>query len=75
MKFGPELMRQAGVLAGFTEDAPRFTRTYLSPEHKQAGEYLIGLMRDAGMAAGFDVSFTIDLRSGDDATRRFDSSL
>jgi allantoate deiminase len=54
MKFGPELMRQADVLAGFTEDAPRITRTYLSPEHKQAGQYLIGLMRDAGMDAGFD---------------------
>ena len=54
MKFGPMLMRQADVLAGFTEDAPRITRTYLSPEHKQAGEYLIGLMRDAGMNAGFD---------------------
>ena len=54
MKFGPELIRQADVLAGFTEDAPRITRTYLSPEHKQAGEYLIGLMREAGMDAGFD---------------------
>ena len=54
MKFGPELMRQADVLASFTEDAPRVTRTYLSPQHKQAGDYLIGLMRDAGMEAGYD---------------------
>ena len=54
MKFGSKLMHQADVLASFTEDAPRITRTYLSPEHKQAGEYLIGLMRDAGMEAGFD---------------------
>ena len=54
MKFGPELMRQADVLAGFTEDAPRVTRTYLSAEHKQAGAYLIELMCDAGMQAGFD---------------------
>ncbi len=54
MKYGPALMRQAEVLAGFTEDAPRVTRTYLSREHKQAGDYLIGLMRDAGMQAGFD---------------------
>ena len=51
---GTEILRQADVLAQFTEDAPRLTRVYLSPQHKQAGEYLIGLMRDAGMTAGFD---------------------
>ena len=45
MRFGTELLRQSDVLAQFTEDAPRVTRTYLSDEHKQAGEYLIGLMR------------------------------
>ena len=54
MRFGTELMRQSDVLATFTEDAPRITRTYLSKEHRQAGDYLIGLMRDAGMTAGFD---------------------
>jgi len=54
MKFGTELMRQADALGQFTEDPPRVTRTYLSPQHKQAGEYLIGLMRRAGMTASFD---------------------
>ena len=54
MKFGTEILKQADVLATFTEDAPQITRTYLSKEHKQAGEYLIGLMRDAGMTADFD---------------------
>ena len=54
MKFGTDILKQADVLATFTEDAPQLTRTYLSKEHKQAGEYLIGLMRDAGMTAGFD---------------------
>ena len=54
MRFGNELMRQADVLAGMSEDAPRVTRTYLSPQHKQAGDYLIGLMQRAGMTAGFD---------------------
>ncbi len=54
MKFGTDILRQADVLAAFSEDAPRVTRTYLSKEHKQAGEYLIGLMHDAGMSAGFD---------------------
>ena len=54
MRYGTELMRQADVLALFSEDAPQITRTYLSEQHKQAGEYLIGLMRRAGMTAGFD---------------------
>ncbi|HET9045369.1 MAG TPA: M20/M25/M40 family metallo-hydrolase, partial [Casimicrobiaceae bacterium] len=54
MRFGDELMRQADALARFTEDAPQITRTYLSDQHKQAGEYLIGLMKRAGMEAGFD---------------------
>ena len=54
MRFGTELLRQSDVLAQFTSDAPRVTRTYLSDEHKRAGEYLLGLMRDAGMSAEFD---------------------
>jgi hydantoinase/carbamoylase family amidase len=54
MRFGTEILRQADALAKFSEDPPRVTRTYLSPQHRQAGEYLIGLMRQAGMDAGFD---------------------
>jgi allantoate deiminase len=54
MQFGPLLMAQAETLARFTEDAPRVTRTYLSPEHRQAGDYLLGLMREAGMDAHYD---------------------
>ena len=54
MRYGADLMRQADVLALFSEDTPQITRTYLSEQHKQAGEYLIGLMRRAGMTAGFD---------------------
>ena len=37
MKFGPDILKQADVLATFSEDAPQVTRTYLSKEHKQAG--------------------------------------
>ena len=55
MRVGTELMRQADDLARFTEDAPLITRTYLSGQHKQAGLYLIELMKRAGMEAGFDV--------------------
>ncbi len=54
MKFGHDILKQADILATFTEDAPRVTRTYCSKEHKLAGDYLIGLMRDAGMNADYD---------------------
>jgi allantoate deiminase len=54
MKYGTEILKQADVLATFTEDAPRVTRTYLSKEHKQAGDYILSLMRDAGMTASYD---------------------
>lgn len=54
MKFGTDILTQADVLATFSEDASQLTRTYLSKEHKLAAEYLIGLMRDAGLTAGFD---------------------
>ena len=54
MRFGKTVMLQADRLAQFTEDPPRVTRRYLTPQHKEAGEYLIDLMRDAGMTAAFD---------------------
>jgi peptidase M20/M25/M40-like protein len=54
MRFGPTLLAQADRLAQFTEDPPGITRTFLSAQHKAAGDYLIGLMRDAGMTAAFD---------------------
>ena len=54
LRFGAALMRQAEALAQFTEDAPRLTRRYLTPQHKSAGEWLIALMREAGMTAVFD---------------------
>ena len=54
MSLGVQLMRQADELARFSEEAPRITRTYLSPEHRSAGQYLLGLMREAGMQAHYD---------------------
>ncbi|MGE5089147.1 MAG: allantoate amidohydrolase [Candidatus Levyibacteriota bacterium] len=54
MRFGAELMRQADVVASFTDDPPRITRGYLTAQHRQAGNYLIALMREAGMSAAFD---------------------
>jgi hydantoinase/carbamoylase family amidase len=55
MRFGDALLRQADALARFSEDAPRITRRYLTPQHRQAAEYLVARMREAGMSAGFDV--------------------
>lgn len=55
MKFGTQLMRQADDLAAFSEMAGGITRAYLTPQHRQAGDYLIALMRSAGMQAGYDV--------------------
>jgi allantoate deiminase len=54
MRFGTDILRQADELARFTSNAPRITRTYLSPEHRRAGDYLLALMRDAGMEAAYD---------------------
>ena len=54
MRFGPAIMQQTEQLAAFTEDPPRLTRRCLTPEHRQAGEYILELMRSAGMHAGLD---------------------
>ena len=53
-RLGFELLAQADRLATFTEDAPRLTRTYLSAEHRAAGDYIASLMRDAGMTSAYD---------------------
>ena len=37
-QLGIELLAQADRLAEFTEDPPRLTRTYLSAEHRAAGD-------------------------------------
>ena len=41
MKFGSDILKQADVLAGFTEDAPLITRTYLSKGIKRASTYMV----------------------------------
>jgi len=54
MRFGTDILRQADALAAFTEDPPRITRRYLTPQHRQAGDFLASLMREAGMEARYD---------------------
>jgi len=47
-------MAQADDLARFTQSENGLTRTYLSPQHRLAGDYLLDLMRKAGMQADYD---------------------
>ena len=51
---GTEIMRRAAELAAITEEPGRLTRTFLTAEHRRAGETVIGWMREAGMTADFD---------------------
>jgi allantoate deiminase len=48
------IMRQVDELAAISEEPGLLTRTFLTTQHKRAGEAVIGWMRDAGMAAAFD---------------------
>ena len=54
MRLAPDILRQADLLAGITEEPGRITRTYLTRQHREAGELIAGWMRDAGMEAHFD---------------------
>ena len=54
MRFGKTILEQADILAAITEEPGRITRTYLTAQHREAGERIIGWMRDAGMDAAFD---------------------
>lgn len=54
MHFGSTILEQADLLAGISEEAGRLTRSYLTPQHREAGERIAGWMREAGMDAAFD---------------------
>ncbi|MZI93380.1 allantoate amidohydrolase [Vibrio sp. CAIM 722] len=43
------IMQRADIMAGFSEDAGRLTRAYLTPEHRQAHDQLAQWMQDAGL--------------------------
>ncbi len=51
---GVRLLARADELALLTEDPPRVTRVFLSPQHRATGEKILGWMREAGMTASFD---------------------
>jgi allantoate deiminase len=54
MRFGTRLMQQAEDLSQFSHSEIGLTRTYLTAQHRQAGDYLLALMREAGMQADYD---------------------
>ena len=54
MMFGARILEQAHALARISEDDARLTRTYLTAQHREAGERIAAWMREAGMEAGFD---------------------
>ena len=54
MRFGPDILARCDALAAISEDPGRLTRTYLTPQHRAAGETIAGWMREAGMEARFD---------------------
>jgi allantoate deiminase/N-carbamoyl-L-amino-acid hydrolase len=53
-RFGDSILARAERLAAITQDAPRLTRAYLTPEHRQAGELIASWMREAGMSVHWD---------------------
>src|SRR5512139_50961 len=54
MRFGPQILSRCDELAAISEEPGRLTRTYLTPQHRAAGERIAGWMREAGMEARFD---------------------
>jgi hydantoinase/carbamoylase family amidase len=53
-RFGESILARAELLAAITQDAPRVTRAYLTPEHRRAGELIASWMREAGMSVHWD---------------------
>ena len=54
MRFGPTILAQADALASLTERPGMLVRSYLTPQHRRAGEQIRAWMREAGMQADFD---------------------
>ena len=54
MDLGPLIMEWLDELAEYSEDPAELTRRYLTPEHARAAEFIMRLMREAGMSARLD---------------------
>ncbi len=54
MRFGSAIIERCETLGAITEEPGRVTRTYLTPQHRQAGEQILAWMQAASMEASFD---------------------
>jgi allantoate deiminase len=54
MNYGNSILERADILGRISEDTGRITRTFLTAQHRRAGEQIIAWMQEAGMEAGFD---------------------
>jgi hydantoinase/carbamoylase family amidase len=54
MSFGARILEQADRLAQFSESSQGITRTFLSPSHRKAAQFLLELMQQAGMQCRID---------------------
>ena len=69
LPFGTAILEQADELARFTERDGMLARSFLTPQHRLAGERIAGWMREAGMEVAFDALGNVVGRyAGTDAT-------
>jgi allantoate deiminase len=52
--FGPRILERAEALSHLTERPGMVARSYLTPRHREAGDLILGWMREAGMEASYD---------------------
>ena len=53
-EFGQEILARAEALSKLTERPGMVARSYLTPRHREAGDLVLGWMREAGMEARYD---------------------
>ncbi len=53
-RFGSSILDRADTLAAISERPAMLARSYLTAQHRQAGERVLAWMREAGMRADFD---------------------
>ncbi len=54
LRFGPRILERAETLGAITERPGMVARSYLTPQHREAGDHIRAWMREAGMEADYD---------------------
>ncbi len=54
LRFGPRILERSEILGAITERPGMVARSYLTPQHREAGDHIRSWMRDAGMEADYD---------------------